>query len=261
MKICITMLLAASLMVVGAVPAVAADAFIGSVESAPVTTTEIIGSDGQGNTFVAKGNDGTGSDVFITGESTTIINVAYADVAELDEEHKAVILEAKAALEASQKEILENARDLTALIPELKAEEQKPGDTPVQQPQYAVSRHEAVVSYGEDAKQMERIIEAKEEMTIGLNKDFDYSKAEGDKIAIKFANGQWRVIPQRDIHFDETGHLTISFIPESVSYEIMLVKEVRAGQQSQEEKENKKHYFVRGVKALKGKKARSAVGR
>ncbi len=266
MKKFITMLLTVAMLSSAIISVSADDTYTGSVESAPTTSTEIIGSDGKGNTYIAKGNDESGSEVLVSGGSTVIINAASTVETELEEEHKVVIEEAKVALEQSQKEIIDNAKDLTVIFPELKQEPTgKPGPDDKQEPQkeYAVARLEAVISYGEDAAKMEQVINAQEELTIGLNKDFGYSKADGDKIAIKFADGNWKMIPQKDIHFDEAGHLTISFVPESVSYQIALIKEVKAEKDidtKDEKKNNKKKNnvkFVGNFKALQKVSAKS----
>ncbi len=255
MKKFITMLLVVSMMATAIISVSADDTYTGSVESAPVTSTEIIGSDEAGNTFIAKGTDAAGDTVTVSGASTVVINAASAEVENLSDEDKAAVETVQNAMKESQQEILDNAKDLTAVFPELK-EEQKPGKQ--EKKEYAVARHEAIVSLGEDAKAMEKIIEAKQEMTIGLNKDFGYSKASGDKIAIKFTDGTWKMIPQKDIHFDEAGHLTISFVPESVSYEIALIKEVKA--EKEDKKEDKKQNgmkFVGNFNALKRVSAKS----
>ncbi len=240
MKKFVTMLLVVSMLAAAAVSVSADGTFTGSVEAKPVVETVVMGADAAGNTYIAKGTDAEGNDVVIAGDTTVTISAAYADVAELAEEDAAVVLAAQEALAVSQQELADNAKDLSAVIPELSAKKE-----------YAVSRLEAVVAFGADAAAVEKIVEAKAEMTVGLSKDFGYSKANGDKIAIKFADGSWKVIPAKQIHFREDGSITLSFVPESASYQIALIKEVKTEAQIKAEKKAKRAAILSGYRAAR----------
>ncbi len=218
MKRFVTMLLVVS-MLASMAATVSADDFVGSAVSAPTTSTVVMGSTTTGETYIAKAETVIeGETVTVSGGATKIINADHVEQDEtLTEEDKTVIETAKEELVKSQEEIKANADDLTKVIPEL------PKET-----NYAVSRVEAIVSYGDDAVQVQKIVDAQAEMTIALNnEEFGYSKAAGDKVAIKFSEeGGWKLIPKEQIHYTEDGNITLTFVPESTTYQIALVKEV-----------------------------------